>query len=375
MPVWVDDPVSRIPTQPPPLPSAPLSPIPPPYFYDPSAPPRLPTAPPMPPPALIGFDPTAPSFTPDPTAPERPIAYPDQELFYPPPPPITYPDQDLLPPPLPPEPPPDPWIPVRAREPSLSGPLGSRADTLVDEPYITWEDAMKEEIAKVQAAVAALTDDIQNATVQDVTTGVTGQDVTTGVTGQDVTTGVTDDSFTFPDMYGTDPDLFPILWAQSFGIPERGRSRYEQFLADQWRPAAAEYLLRADPEFGGLPQVGGFNQPFSQFLSGRPELPGMHGIHRDNPYQANFLGQLTNLDPRVQVDILKGMGDQEDFVTREVFRHGLQSKYPSFIANNLTTQAFSPESRGYFETSPEAFSVGEEGILPFLNYLRSKYKV
>jgi hypothetical protein len=361
MPVWVDDPIRRIPTAPPRLPPTP------PYFYDPSAPP----------------------FTPDPTVPKRTIAYTDQELLYSPPPPITYPEQDLLPPALPPEPPPDPWVPVRARGSSLSGPLGgSRVDDdsftpdptapqfRLDPtaPAITYPeqdllppalppDPVQLELAQLRADVAALTAQIENATVQDVITPIADPQ---GGTGPDVTTEGTGPSFTYPDMYGTDPDLFPILWAQSFGIPERGRSRYEQFLADQWRPAAAEYLLRADPEFGGLPQVGDFQQPFSQFLSGRPKLPGM---------QRNFLSQLTDLDPRVQVDILQGMGDQEDFVTREVFRHGLQGTYPSFIANNLTRQAFSPESRGYFETSPEALSVGEEGVLPFLNYLRSKYRV
>ena len=54
------------------------------------------------------------------------------------------------------------------------------------------------------------------------------------------------------------------------GLPVRGRSEYQQFLADQWTVAATEYLLLQRGLLGGLGE-GNEEQTFQEFLAGREE--------------------------------------------------------------------------------------------------------
>ena len=175
-------------------------------------------------------------------------------------------------------------------------------------------------------------------------------------------------------LRGPDQAFLQGTFDQHLGIPIAGGSRYQQWLADQWKVAATEYLLLQRGLLGGLGE-GNEEQSFQQYLAGRES-----GVSR---MKGDFLGALTDMKPNEQVgllesmssneqfDLFDGMGTLGDMVMQQVFLGSLQGRYPRFIAEARAAQAFSDSVKGAYAISPGALR--EENPIPFLNYLKDKY--
>ena len=156
------------------------------------------------------------------------------------------------------------------------------------------------------------------------------------------------------------------------GIPVTGGSRYQRWLADQWRVPAAEYQLRSGGLFGeDDPAFLGGTEPqtFQQYLAGRP---------KDQPYSrmgGEYLNAIYGMDPLEQQALMGVMGQKDpsglpDWVKQQAFLGGLQEQFPGFIARGKAQQAFSPSMQRAFSISPEQIAGGT-----FLDYLRSRFNI
>jgi len=156
-----------------------------------------------------------------------------------------------------------------------------------------------------------------------------------------------------------DPILMQALFEQHLGIPAAGRSRFQQFLADQWRIPATEYVLLQRGLLGGLGE-GNEDQSFQEYLTGRTRpVPSMQG---------DFLCALTSMGSNEQLGLLEGLGAFREQAMQQVFLGALQQKHPRYLAENLAQRAFSGPVQREFEVSPE-----KAGGTPFLNYLQARY--
>jgi hypothetical protein len=165
------------------------------------------------------------------------------------------------------------------------------------------------------------------------------------------------------------PEVFAALWAESLGLPVHGRSPFQKWLADKWRGPYAEYNLRSQQLMGGF---GGGATPFGDLEENIPTFQQYIG-GREGPawqMQPGFLDALTQLSYDDQEAIFAGLGDRSGVTQQQVFQRGLQNQFPSWLAANLTAQAFGAPSTGAFEISPQRMAVQDP--LPFLNYLRQQ---
>lgn len=173
--------------------------------------------------------------------------------------------------------------------------------------------------------------------------------------------------------YLNDPAFYEAQYAAHLGIPTAGRSRYQQWLADQWRVPFTEYGLLGQGLLGGLGKATETfrDVSFTDYLSGR------EGPMSRFQGGGDFLELLTGMAPEEQIAILdllagEGQGGQSAFA-QTVFQGGLEGQFPQFIAQGMAGQAFGQPSIGAYEISPGALR--EEDPQPFLNYLRQQLNI
>ena len=157
--------------------------------------------------------------------------------------------------------------------------------------------------------------------------------------------------------------MFQAIFEQTMGIPDVGRSPYEQWLAKQWQVPASEYLLRGEG-IGAEP----IPQTFQDYMAARAGQPV-------SVMGGDYLNQLSALSPGDQRVLFNAPGGDTgailpDFVREQAFLSGLQQQYPSFIAAGKAQQAFSQPVQREWMTSPEAIAGGS-----FLDYLRNKFNI
>lgn len=157
--------------------------------------------------------------------------------------------------------------------------------------------------------------------------------------------------------------MFQAIFEQTMGIPDVGRSPYEQWLAKQWQVPASEYLLRGEG-IGAEP----IPQTFQDYMAARAGQPV-------SVMGGDYLNQLSALSPGDQRVLFNAPGGDTgailpDFVREQAFLSGLQQQYPSFIAAGKAQQAFSQPVQREWMTSPEAIAGGS-----FLDYLRNRFNI
>ena len=163
------------------------------------------------------------------------------------------------------------------------------------------------------------------------------------------------------ELRGPDQAFLQGAVEQAMGLPVQGRSDFQQFLSDQWRIAATEYLLLQRGLLGGLGE-GNEEQTFQEYLAGREGSWSR--------MQGDFLGALTSMDSNEQIQLLEGLGEFREQAMQQVYLNRLRDLYVGFIAEAKLSQHFSDAEKGAYAVSPGAL---QDNPVPFLNYLQDKY--
>jgi hypothetical protein len=209
---------------------------------------------------------------------------------------------------------------------------------------------------------------------------------------QESGTGVQDD----PLMSVYDPDRYRGIFAKHLGIPDYGRSQFQQWLADQWKKISAEYALRGQGILGGFeydPRKLEPDEPpsFGQYLATREGPWGRMtnawtaapaGIQKSQPLATTTTGKtalevLTEMSPEKEImfwEAITNVGLKPEDIQREVFEEALEGQYPNFIASNIADRAFSNITKDAYELSPGKLNV-EVGYTSFLNFLRNQFDI
>ena len=164
------------------------------------------------------------------------------------------------------------------------------------------------------------------------------------------------------------PEFYQGLFDKEYGIPDVGRSPYQQWFSEQAQNVANEYVLRQMGLQGGM-ELGVDDLPitFSQFMTDR----GTAGI---SSLGGGFLEELGGMGTERLTAFFEALGlDNRSRLGQAVFQGGLETLYPSFIAEGLTRQAFSSPVQEAFDISPERLDLQDPSN--YLNYLMTRYKV
>jgi hypothetical protein len=142
------------------------------------------------------------------------------------------------------------------------------------------------------------------------------------------------------------------------GLPTAGRTRYQQWLGDQWRVPAAEYIMSQARGFGGLGPEG---QSFGGYLQERGDQP----VGR---LTGDYLGAGTALGEAPVPEQEAFFARQPGWLRSVLFKGSLRNQgYARPFAGGITAQAFNAPSLRGFDVSRRS----EEDS--FINYLREKY--
>ena len=167
-----------------------------------------------------------------------------------------------------------------------------------------------------------------------------------------------------------DPAFFETIFGEELGIPLRGRSVFERYLANRYSDIATSFALRQAPALGGgqaLPP-GQLPQTFRQFVRGRPgslrEL-GLGGV----------VGQFRGLAPGAQREALQFLGGGQgvggtDSLLQQLGEAELRQRVSPFLARGLAAREFGPAARRAFEITPTGQAGGS-----FFDFVRSRLGV
>jgi len=175
----------------------------------------------------------------------------------------------------------------------------------------------------------------------------------------------------------SDPSAWQALYNKAYGLPDVGRSPYQNWQAGQWRAPATEYSL-AQAGIGATPDA---DLTFSQYLDNRragiasfrpilsPPLDAQlgvpqRGISNIAPGYFSALTAMSPTDQRAKLDLLP------NYVGQNAFLGALEAKYPSWLARGLAGQAFSGPVQQAFNISTGALA-GDS----FFDYLRTRYDI
>jgi hypothetical protein len=160
-------------------------------------------------------------------------------------------------------------------------------------------------------------------------------------------------------------EFFRGTFEDQYNIPTAGRSPYQQWLSNQWQIPATEFSLSSalSPSPKGVPQT------FQNYLFGRRQAEQTSPERGRSPLRINpiFLDQITQRAPQAQRELLENL---PDYVGSTAFYGALQNRYPNFIAQGLTSQAFGAPQRRAFDISKAAIE-GDS----FLNFVRQRYGI
>jgi len=154
---------------------------------------------------------------------------------------------------------------------------------------------------------------------------------------------------------------FQALYEQQYGIPEVGRNPYQAWLASKWKVPATEYMLGQSPEFDTVgTRTTGEPLSFSQYLQQRQGPVSRLG--------GSYLSRLTGMSPEEQRALFAREG-MPSYLEEEALYGGLQSRYPTAIAQGLLGQAYAEPTQRAWAISPAGTYEGGS----FLNYLRNRF--
>ena len=142
------------------------------------------------------------------------------------------------------------------------------------------------------------------------------------------------------------------------GIPKTGRSRYDQWLADQWRTSAMRWALYQSGLMGETPDL-----EYSDWLDVSPQS----GTSVAN-LGAHWASRLREMSAQEQREYLERLpAGLREYGQQEVFRGAIGG--PRFMRQGVTAQAFGAPMLRAFETEPE----GEKSGSTYLDWLRGSY--
>jgi hypothetical protein len=150
-----------------------------------------------------------------------------------------------------------------------------------------------------------------------------------------------------------DPSLYQALWQQERGIPATGRTMYEEWLADQWRTPAINYILGVDPEIGGLSEDLTYGQ-YLESIRGEP----VGGLDPDLVRAFEALDRTGQGSAFERFSTVPGLGNIEQYLYRSTL---MEQGIPPWLATNLTQQRYAGQDlyrigRGLEPGAPSFFS-------------------
>jgi hypothetical protein len=158
-----------------------------------------------------------------------------------------------------------------------------------------------------------------------------------------------------------DPRYFQTLWQQSQGIPETGRTAYEEWLADQWRIPAINYALMQDPMVSPGASLEGDDLSFTQtvpywdYLQSLEDRPKGWGKFDIEP---GLVEAYSELDREEQLSTLGRLSSVPGLANLEqiLYESSLSGQgIPSWLSSNLASQRFKGRHR---------YDLGPEGLDP-----------
>ena len=214
--------------------------------------------------------------------------------------------------------------------------------------------------------------------------------------------GHIEEEFTEPDWlsYLGDPDLWQGQFEKIYNLPTIGRSRYQNWLANQWEIPASRYALQqagaiTDPQ--GEIQGQDANLSFEKYLRnerraaqgstdpvpGDVTPPSGLGISRMGPKYFDAMTHMWDPELRWEADAPPGArrprpGEPQralqeflpDYVPQVATYAGLRSQTPGWLARERARQALDPAVRRQFDISREAIEGGG-----FLDFLRRRFNI
>jgi len=162
-----------------------------------------------------------------------------------------------------------------------------------------------------------------------------------------------------PD-FTREPSLFRNIYERQLNIAPVGRTRYQQWLAQQFEPTTTQYLLEQE----GLGSVGAGGVDFeprsyAEYLNARGNTPAVLG--------SSYLGEIGRLGVDERQELLDRL---PNFAQPEIFYGAQRGRVATAAARGLTRQAFSEPSQRRFEISP--FAQQARGGT-YLEYLRQRF--
>lgn len=193
----------------------------------------------------------------------------------------------------------------------------------------------------------------------------------------------------FPGYLGQ-PDLWQAQFDKQYGIPTAGRSRYQNWLANQWQVPASEYALSQGFAQEGVGDYELSTDSFSDWLAKR-SLSAVDSTVTDpedatktlnvarTPWLGNqYFRDLTDMAAVEATDDREAATGAErqrrileslpNYVGSTAFYSRARDQMPSWLAQSMTGRAFSPEQRRAWDIT-DAATEGDS----FLDFLKKRF--
>ena len=167
----------------------------------------------------------------------------------------------------------------------------------------------------------------------------------------------------FPGYLGQ-PDLWQAQFDKQYGIPTAGRSRYQNWLANQWQVPASEYALSQGFAQEGVGDYELSTDSFSDWLAKR-SLSAVDSTVTDMAAVEATDDREAATGAERQRRILESL---PNYVGSTAFYSRARDQMPSWLAQSMTGRAFSPEQRRAWDIT-DAATEGDS----FLDFLKKRF--